>query len=65
MSDNAMTDEAKQIARGLSEDDFGDYQCGNCGGEGVVYGCSWDWQCDTWDEAMQSCDCCRKCDWCA
>lgn len=36
--------------------------CHNCGGEGFVYGCSWDWQCDTWDG--ESCLCTRPCEWC-
>ena len=36
--------------------------CWNCGGEGYVYGCSWDWQCDTWDG--DSCLCTRRCDIC-
>lgn len=36
--------------------------CWNCGGEGFVYGCSWDWQCDTWDG--DSCLCTRPCEFC-
>ena len=36
--------------------------CANCGGEGFTYGCSWDWQCDTWDG--DSCLCTRPCEWC-
>lgn len=36
--------------------------CANCGGEGFTYGCSWDWQCDTWDG--DSCLCTRRCEWC-
>lgn len=36
--------------------------CWNCGGEGYVYGCSWDWQCSTWDG--DSCLCTRRCDIC-
>lgn len=43
-------------------DDFDDGECWNCGGEGYVYGCSWDWQCDTWDG--DSCLCTRRCDIC-
>lgn len=35
-------------------------ECANCGGEG--YGCSWDWQCNTWDG--DSCLCTRRCEWC-
>lgn len=38
--------------------------CANCGGEGFVYGCSWDWQCDTYDEGEGTCLCTRPCDWC-
>ena len=44
--------------------DFDDETCGNCGGEGYVYGCSWDWQCDTYDDGEGSCLCSRRCDWC-
>jgi hypothetical protein len=44
--------------------DFDDYDCGNCGGEGFVYGCEWDWQCDTYDEGEGTCSCTRPCDWC-
>ena len=36
--------------------------CWNCDGEGYVNGCSWDWQCDTWDG--DSCLCSRRCDVC-
>jgi hypothetical protein len=36
--------------------------CFQCDGEGFVYGCSWDWQCDTWDG--DSCLCTRRCDVC-
>jgi hypothetical protein len=39
-----------------------DNECFNCGGEGFVYGCSWDWQCDTWDG--DSCLCTRPCHIC-
>ncbi len=45
-------------------DDFDDNDCANCGGEGFVYGCSWDWQCDTYDEGERTCLCTRRCDWC-
>jgi hypothetical protein len=44
--------------------DYDDEECGNCGGEGFVYGCSWDWQCDTYDEGEGTCLCTRRCDWC-
>lgn len=44
--------------------DYDDEGCGNCGGEGFVYGCSWDWQCDTYDEGEGTCLCTRRCDWC-
>ena len=37
-------------------------ECWNCHGEGFVYGCSWDWQCNTWDG--DSCLCPRRCDVC-
>ena len=47
-------------------DDMNDWDderdCANCGGEGFTYGCSWDWQCDTWDG--DSCLCTRRCEWC-
>lgn len=46
----------------FEEYDEGD--CANCGGEGFVYGCSWDWQCDTYDEGEGTCLCTRRCDWC-
>ncbi len=39
-------------------------ECGNCGGEGFTYGCSWDWQCDTYDEGEGTCLCTRRCEWC-
>ena len=42
--------------------DYEENDCHNCGGEGFVYGCSWDWQCDTWDG--DSCLCTRPCEWC-
>ncbi len=42
--------------------EYDDGECWNCGGEGYVYGCSWDWQCDTWDG--DSCLCSRRCDIC-
>ncbi|KUR71154.1 hypothetical protein AQZ52_10810 [Novosphingobium fuchskuhlense] len=40
-------------------------ECANCGGEGVTYGCSWDWQCETYDEGEGTCLCERPCEWCA
>lgn len=46
------------------DDDYDDCECANCGGEGFTYGCSWDWQCDTYDEGEGSCLCTRRCDWC-
>lgn len=50
----------------MSEYDDGyDYDgCYECGGEGFVYGCSWDWQCDTYDEGEGSCLCTRRCPLC-
>ena len=44
--------------------DYDDQECANCGGEGFVYGCSWDWQCDTYDAGEGTCLCTRPCDWC-
>lgn len=50
-------------------DPFWDYDedtgCANCGGEGYTLGCSWDWQCDTYDEGEGTCLCERPCDWCS
>lgn len=47
-------------------DDYDDdcSECGNCGGEGFTYGCSWDWQCETYDEGEGTCLCTRRCEWC-
>lgn len=45
-------------------DDHDTDYCGNCGGEGFTYGCSWDWQCDTYDEGEGTCLCTRRCEWC-
>ncbi len=47
-------------------DDYDDdaVDCANCGGEGFTYGCSWDWQCNTYDEGEGTCLCTRRCDWC-
>lgn len=39
-------------------------ECFQCGGEGYVYGCSWDWQCDTYDAGEGTCLCTRRCDIC-
>lgn len=44
--------------------DYDDGYCGNCGGEGFTYGCSWDWQCETYDEGEGTCLCTRRCEWC-
>ena len=44
--------------------DYDDSDCANCGGEGFTYGCSWDWQCDTYDEGEGTCLCPRRCEWC-
>ena len=44
--------------------DYDEDECWNCNGEGYVYGCSWDWQCDTYDEGEGTCLCTRRCDWC-
>lgn len=48
------------------EHDYDDdvHECANCGGEGFTYGCSWDWQCDTYDEGEGTCLCTRRCEWC-
>jgi hypothetical protein len=35
-----------QIGGDEYDDDYHLGECANCGSEGVVYGCSWDWQCD-------------------
>lgn len=45
--------------------DYDDNDCANCGGEGFTYGCSWDWQCDTYDVGEGTCLCTRPCEWCA
>ena len=42
-----------------------DSECAYCGGEGFTLGCSWDWQCDTWDAGEGTCLCERRCVWCA
>ena len=51
------------IAEEMDYDDSGE-GCANCGGEGFTYGCSWDWQCDTYDAGEGTCLCTRRCDWC-
>jgi len=51
----------EQAHRDFYEDD---HECANCGGEGFTYGCSWDWQCDTYDEGEGTCLCTRRCEWC-
>jgi hypothetical protein len=45
-------------------EEYDDAECWNCGGEGYVYGCSWDWQCDTYDEGEGTCLCTRRCHIC-
>jgi hypothetical protein len=45
-------------------DDYEEGECWNCHGEGFVYGCSWDWQCDTYDEGEGTCLCTRRCSVC-
>jgi hypothetical protein len=45
-------------------EDYEDNDCGVCGGKGYVYGCSWDWQCATYDEGEGTCLCTRRCEWC-
>lgn len=54
--------EWKPIASAPHDYDESDTDCANCGGEGFTYGCSWEWQCDTWDG--DSCLCTRRCEWC-
>lgn len=41
-----------------------DGECWNCSGEGYVYGCSWDWQCDTYDAGEGTCLCTHPCHIC-
>lgn len=62
------TDTVRTIAASDAHDpywDYDDHECANCGGEGYTYGCSWDWQCDTYDEGEGTCLCTRVCDWCS
>lgn len=51
-----------------TNDDYACYdepgECYQCDGEGFVYGCGWDWQCDTYDEGEGTCLCTRRCDVC-
>ena len=54
-------------AQGQSDHDtdyWDDGECFQCGGEGYFYGCSWDWQCDTYDDGEGTCLCSRRCDVC-
>lgn len=44
--------------------DYDEAECWNCGGEGFVTGCSWDWQCDTYDTGEGTCLCTRHCHIC-
>ncbi len=46
------------------DDAYDDHGCANCGGEGFTLGCSWDWQCETYDEGEGTCLCERRCEWC-
>jgi hypothetical protein len=60
---------AKEEAMRCGDWEIDDYDddstdCANCGGEGFAYGCSWDWQCDTYDEGEGTCLCTRRCEWC-
>jgi hypothetical protein len=48
----------------MDPDDYDDGCCWNCGGDGYVYGCSWDWQCDTYDPGEMTCLCSRRCEVC-
>jgi len=48
----------------LDDLDYDGPACANCGGEGFTYGCSWEWQCDTYDEGEGTCLCTRRCEWC-
>ena len=60
--------EAERARQAADQDDgywdYDDNDCANCGGEGFTYGCSWDWQCDTYDEGEGTCLCTRRCEWC-
>lgn len=51
----------------VEPDPFDDWDapgCGQCDGEGYVHGCSWDWQCSTYDFAANECLCSRRCEFC-
>lgn len=56
--------ELADLCEGAEDYDDDACECGNCGGEGFTYGCSWDWQCDTYDEGEGTCLCTRRCEWC-
>ena len=45
-------------------DDYDAPGCGQCDGEGWVHGCSWEWQCDTYDPEYGECLCTRRCEFC-
>lgn len=51
-------------AHDTHDEEFDDGTCWNCDGEGYVYGCSWNWQCDTYDEGEGTCLCSRRCEIC-
>lgn len=52
------------MTREIDRDPFDDEGCWQCGGEGYLLGCSWDWQCDTYDAGEGACLCERVCDIC-
>ena len=55
---NALRDECQSDHDHDHDHDYED------DGEGYVYGCSWDWQCDTYDDGEGTCLCSRRCDVC-
>jgi hypothetical protein len=55
-----MADPAPQSRYDHYADEFAD-ECWNCDGDGFVYGCSWDWQCDTYDAGEGTCLCTKRC----
>lgn len=68
---NECSKPADMLFHGLCrscEIDSNDYDergdCFQCGGDGYVYGCGWDWQCDTYDEGEGTCLCSKRCDVC-
>jgi hypothetical protein len=62
----APTTEGRDVAAKQPDEwDYDENDCANCGGEGFTYGCSWDWQCETYDEGEGTCLCIRRCEWCA